>query len=346
MESLWFWLLTLMLVGYVVFDGFDLGAGALHLLVARTKEERRLVLRSIGPVWDGNEVWLIAAGGTMVFAFPALYASSFSGFYLPLMIVLWLLILRGVAIEFRNHLSSPLWSSFFDVVFCGASALLALFLGAALGNVVRGVPLDAEGWFFLPLWTDLRVSGEPGIIDGYTLLVGVLAVAALCLHGALWIAVKCEGSLLARARAAVRIAWWFTVVTTVLVTVLSRVVRPLLFSNFVSFPPGAVFPVLAAASLLGIRFFQTRRAEVRAFLSSCVFLASMLLSVAFCLHPDVLPAIPGNPHSLTLTTAAASPRALGIALFWWIPGMLLVCGYFTYTYRSFAGKLESGESGH
>src|SRR3984957_10356477 len=148
----WFWLVAIMLTVYVLLDGFDLGAGAIHLLVAKTDQERRQVLASIGPVWDGNEVWLIAAGGTLYFAFPTLYASAFSGFYLPLMIVLWLLILRGISIEFRSHLEGPVWGSLWDAVFCGASGLLAIFFGAALGNVVRGVPFDAAGDFFLPLW--------------------------------------------------------------------------------------------------------------------------------------------------------------------------------------------------
>src|SRR5580700_12189338 len=134
METVWFCLVAIMLAVYVLLDGFDLGAGAIHLLVAKTNEEKRQVLASIGPVWDGNEVWLIAVGGTLFFAFPLLYASSFSGFYLPLMIVLWLLILRGMSIEVRSHLAEPLWHAFFDTLFAGSSALLAVFLGAALGN--------------------------------------------------------------------------------------------------------------------------------------------------------------------------------------------------------------------
>src|SRR5664280_521324 len=145
METAWFCLVAVMIAVYVVLDGFDLGAGIVHLLVARTGPERRAVLASIGPVWDGNEVWLIAAAGTLYFAFPALYSSSFSGFYLPLMIVLWLLILRGISIEFRNHLQSLVWQPLWDAVFAAASALLAIFFGAALGNVVRGVPLDRAG---------------------------------------------------------------------------------------------------------------------------------------------------------------------------------------------------------
>src|SRR5271168_3193191 len=157
MGVLWFSIVAFMLAAYVILDGFDLGVGIVYLFVAETEQERQLTLRSIGPVWDGNEVWLLAAGGTLFFAFPLLYASAFSGFYLPLMIVLWLLILRGSSIEFRNHLKSPAWNPFWDLVFCASSLLLTVFFGAALANVVRGVPLDASGYFFEPLWTNFRL---------------------------------------------------------------------------------------------------------------------------------------------------------------------------------------------
>ncbi len=179
MATLWFMIVAVMVATYVVLDGFDLGAGVIYLFAARTHDERRMILRAIGPVWDGNEVWLLAAGGTLYFAFPQLYASSFSGFYLPLMMVLWLLMLRAIGIEFRTHMENPVWQGFFDVVFCGASGLLAIFLGAALGNVIRGVPLGADGYFFEPLWTDFRVGPHPGILDWYTVLAGVIALVTL-----------------------------------------------------------------------------------------------------------------------------------------------------------------------
>src|SRR5881227_3023781 len=158
METVWFMIVAVMVAAYVVLDGFDLGAGVIYLAATKTADERRRIMRAIGPVWDGNEVWLLAAGGALFFAFPLLYASSFSGFYLPLMMVLWLLMLRGIGIELRSHVSDPMWWSFFDFVFSISSLLLAIFFGAAIGNVVRGVPLNADGYFFEPLWTNFRVS--------------------------------------------------------------------------------------------------------------------------------------------------------------------------------------------
>src|SRR3989440_6189084 len=187
MSFVWYCLVALRIAGYVILDGYDIGAGIVHLFVAKGDEERRTVLRSIGPVWDGNEVWLLAGGGTLYFAFPAVYASSFSGFYLPLNMVLWLLMLRAVGIEFRLHLESPVWRGFFDGAFCLASALLTIFFGAALGNVIRGVPLRPDGSFFAPLWTDFRAGTDNGILDWYTVLCGVLALVAVTVHGTSWV---------------------------------------------------------------------------------------------------------------------------------------------------------------
>ena len=203
METLWFYLVAVMVAVYVILDGFDLGAGALHLFIARKDSERRTVLQSIGPVWDGNEVWLLAGGGALVLAFPRLYASAFSGFYLPLMMVLWLLILRAISIEFRSHLNSPIWRPLWDVVFSLSSLLLAVFLGAALGNVVRGVPLGADGFFFAPLWTSFRTGGqELGVLDWYTVSVGMTSLLALTYHGAMWVILKTEGEVRERAKRA------------------------------------------------------------------------------------------------------------------------------------------------
>ena len=207
MASLWFWIVAAMIATYVVLDGFDLGAGAIYLIAAKTNDERRRVLRAIGPVWDGNEVWLLAAGGTLYFAFPQLYASSFSGFYLPLTIVLWLLILRGIGIEFRAHIENPVWQDFFDAVFSVSSILLAVFFGAALGNVVRGVPLDATGYFFEPLWTNFKLGPQTGILDWYTVLIGVMALVTLAAHGSYYVALKTDEDLGRRARGFALLCW-------------------------------------------------------------------------------------------------------------------------------------------
>jgi cytochrome bd ubiquinol oxidase subunit II len=345
MGTLWFCIVAVMLAMYVVLDGFDLGAGIVHLIVARTDAERRMVLGSIGPVWDGNEVWLLAGGGTLYFAFPALYASSFSGFYLPLMIVLWLLTLRGVAVEFRNHTSGAIWAPFWDGVFTLASLLLAVFFGAALGNVVRGVPLDAGGRFFEPLWTNFLPRANAGVLDWYTILVGVAALAALTLHGALWVALKTDGEVTIRAQRLANRLVWIVALLTVAITVASFHVQPALAIHFSGNACGAVFPALAILGLAGIVWFSRRGRERDAFLSSCAYLLGMLTSAAFSLYPYVLPASTDPTFGLTVHNAIAPMYGLRIGLIWWIIGMTLATGYTVYAYRSFAGKVKAGAHG-
>jgi cytochrome d ubiquinol oxidase subunit II len=340
LPTLWFWLVAIMVAGYVVLDGFDLGAGVISLFVARDEREKRLVLASIGPVWDGNEVWLLAGGGTLYFAFPALYASAFSGFYLALMMVLWLLILRGIAIELRNHIENPLWKPFWDLIFGVSSALLALLLGVALGNVVRGVPLDTNGYFFLPLWTDLMPGSDAGVVDWYTLLVGLTSLAALSLHGGLWVAMKTSGDLQTRSRDCAQRLWLAVLVATLLVTVASFGLQPHLLEQFRDQPWGGVFPLLALAGLTGMRLFGGQRKDLNAFLASCVYIVGMLTSVTFGVFPNVLPSNAQPDFSLTIHNAAAAESGLVIGLWWWIPGMFLAGAYTWFVYRNFAGKVE------
>jgi cytochrome d ubiquinol oxidase subunit II len=340
MGTLWFCLVAVMVAMYVLLDGFDLGAGAIHFLVARTNEERRQVIATIGPVWDGNEVWLLAAGGTLYFAFPVLYASGFSGFYLPLMMVLWLLILRGTAIEFRNHIESPIWIPFWDFVFSVASLLLAIFFGAALGNVVRGVPLDDSGYFFEPLWTNFRLGDHTGILDWYTILVGVTALLALVLHGSLWVRLKTTNAVHRRSGQVAATSWWGVLVFTGLLTMITFSVQPQVLVNFKTRPAGFILPALAIAGLAGIQFELRRGNERNAFLASCAYLLGMLTSVVFGVYPVVLPA--RNPiYSLTISTAKAADYGLKIGLIWWVIGMFLATGYFIYVYRTFSGKISS-----
>src|SRR6201987_3125535 len=232
METIWFVLVAVMVAMYVLLDGFDLGAGAIHFLVAKTREERRQGIASIGPVWDGNEVWLLAAGGTLYFAFPLLYASAFSGFYLPLMIVLWLLVLRGVSLELRNHLDMGVWRTLLDGVFGLASALLAIFYGAALANVIRGVPLGADGYFFLPLWTNWQPGAHPGILDWYTVIGGLVAIVALTLHGALWLAIKVSGDLAKRACSLISPLLALVSLLTIVSLIATIAVRPASLDNY------------------------------------------------------------------------------------------------------------------
>ncbi|HET6181364.1 MAG TPA: cytochrome d ubiquinol oxidase subunit II [Candidatus Sulfotelmatobacter sp.] len=343
MGTIWFCLVAFMLAGYVVLDGFDIGAGILHLWVARTEAERRTVLRSIGSVWDGNEVWLIAGGGTLYFAFPTLYAASFSGFYLPLMMVLWLLILRGISIEFRSHVGGRVWSAFWDSTFALASILLAVFFGAALGNVVRGVPLDAGGYFFEPLWTNFLPVGNTGILDWYTILIGFTALAVLAVHGATWIGYKTEGALNERALRCASLLWWLVAMLTIVVTITTFRLLPQHTDSFWLRPWGLTFPILAVGGLLGVKWFVRVRQEAKAFAASCAYILGMLTSVAFSLYPDVLPASTNPFFGLTIENSKAADYGLKIGLVWWVIGMMLAMAYTVYSYRNVSGKVSVSE---
>jgi len=339
-ETLWFCLVAIMIAGYVVLDGFDLGAGIVHLFVARDEGERSRILSSIGPVWDGNEVWLLAGGGTLYFAFPALYASSFSGFYLALMIVLWLLILRGISIEIRNHIDSRLWKPFWDIVFGAASAILALVFGVALGNVVRGVPIDSSGYFFIPLWTNFLPGNDVGIVDTYTLLVGLTAFTTLAVHGSTWVILRSEGELRRRTIAFASRAWWILLGLALLTTFFSFRIQPNLAIQFAQYPAGLVFPILAVAGLIGIRLWMGIQNALAAFLASGVFIVGMLTSAAFGVFPYVLPSNTRPDFSLTVHNAAAPAYGLQVGLWWWIPGMALAILYSVFVYSRLASRRE------
>ncbi len=340
METAWFLIIALMLVVYVILDGFDLGAGALHLLLARNEAERRSILAAVGPVWDGNEVWLLAAGGALYLAFPALYASSFSGFYLPLMIVLWLLMLRGIGIEFRMHMESELWRDFFDAVFSLSSALLTIFFGAALGNVLRGVPLNSEGYFFEPLWTTFTVVPHAGILDWYTVLVGVTALVTLVGHGANYVALKTEGELNKRAHKVAGMASWAMGLLAVLGLLATVKIRPQMLNNYRMHAIGYLIPAVVLLSLVAMISSNRRGNDKAAFGSSCTFIAAMLAGAAFALYPAVLPASTEAAYSLTIYNSSAATYGLKVGVTWWALGIVLATGYFAYLFRSFRGKVR------
>jgi len=346
METLWFIIVAIMIAAYVVLDGFDLGVGIIYLIVGKTGDERRRVLRSIGPVWDGNEVWLLAAGGTLYFVYPQLYASAFSGFYLPLMIVLWLLMLRGIGIELRAHMNNPVWQGFFEVIFSVSSALLAIFFGAALGNVIRGVPLGADGYFFEALWTNFRLGPHPGILDWYTVMAGVMALITLTAHGALYVTLKTDGEVSQRARRIATAVWPLQLALTLISLVATWFVRPAIKENYLAYPVGFLIPVVVFGSLVLMLAGTRKGKELAAFLASCIYITGMLVGAVFALYPVVLPASTDPAYNLTIHNAAAAHHGLTVGLMWWTLGMILSVGYFVYIYRMFRGKVQLEGGGY
>jgi len=346
METLWFMIVAVMVAAYVVLDGFDLGAGVIYLGAARTGAERQKIMRAIGPVWDGNEVWLLSAGGTLYFAYPLLYASSFSGFYLPLMMVLWLLMLRGIGIELRAHMENPVWRGFFDVIFSVSSILLCIFFGAALGNVVRGVPLAADGYFFEPLWTNFRVGINNGILDWYTVLTGVIALVTLTAHGSLYIATKTEDDLNRRARTVAMWVWPVQLLLTVVGLIATVSIRPGVLVNYKQHVIGFVVPVIVFGSLAVMMHGMIKRAEKVAFVASALYIVGMLVGAAFALYPVVLPASTDPVYNLTIYNTKAGEHGLAVGFTWWILGMILALGYFFYLFRMFKGKVKLEGEGY
>jgi cytochrome bd ubiquinol oxidase subunit II len=346
MEILWFCIVAYMLSMYVILDGFDLGAGILHLFVARSDEERRTVLNAIGPVWDGNEVWILAAGGTLYFAFPLLYASSFSGFYLPLMIVLWLLMLRGLGIELRHHVDHHLWKSFWDTVFAGGSILLAIFFGAALGNVVRGVPLDASGYFFEPLWTTFTVVPDAGILDWFTVVMGLVSLSTLTVHGAHYLAMKTDGTVQQKSRSIAHLGWWATTLTSLIAFGATLMISPGVWVNYTEHIWGFLFPLLGVLGLAGMYLYNRRQQDLRAFLSSALFIGGMMASTAFGLFPYVLPSSKDPAHGLTVYNTITGSYGLSVGIIWWTIGIVIALGYFTFLFYSFRGKVKVHAGGY
>ena len=331
-NTIWFVALTFMLAGYAVLDGFDLGVGSLHLLLGRNTRERTTLVDSIGPVWNGNEVWLLAVGGSMFVAFPHLYAASFSGFYLALMIVLWLLLLRGLGIEFRHQIDNEMWKHAWDVAFSIASLLLALLFGVALGNVLRGVPLDANGEF--------RGSFAL-LLNPFAILGGLLSVAVLSMHGAAWVALKTGGDLQKRARRFSRAFWFASLALLAAMLAASFIVRPDFTDNFLAHPWLLIVPLLAIAAAGGIGLYQRRRDDLRTFLACAAFIALTIASVAAGLYPDLLPARPGSAHpGLDIYNAASPENSLRIALWIYLFGLALVSIYLVNIYRIWSGKVE------
>ncbi|MGE5361732.1 MAG: cytochrome d ubiquinol oxidase subunit II [Bacteroidales bacterium] len=332
----WFVVIAAMLTVYAVLDGFDLGVGALHLLLARTEQERETAINTIGPVWNGNEVWLIAAGGALVVAFPPVYAAAFSGFYLALMLVLWLLILRGLGIEFRHQVDNPLWRQAWDVVFSVASTLLAVLFGVAFANVLRGVPLDALGDF---------QGSFALLLNPFSILGGVLALSVLTLHGAAYLVMRTEGALRARASRAVGVAWWTSAALIAVVAAASFVVRPDFTDNFGRAPLLLLVPAAGLGCLVALRVCWRRGLETPAFLASAGTIVGILGSAAVGLFPRLLPSPAGSGlPSLDVYNSAGPAHSIRVALGIYLFGIAIVVIYLTRIYRVWKGKVTSEDS--
>jgi cytochrome d ubiquinol oxidase subunit II len=330
LNTTWFILIGVLLTGYAILDGFDLGVGSLHLLF-KEDNERRIAINAIGPVWDGNEVWLVTGGGALFAAFPDVYATVFSGFYTAFMLLLFVLIFRAVAIEFRSKQEARWWRQMWDVLFNLASIFIAFLMGVALGNIVTGVPVGADkefaGSFF-------------GLITPYTVLVGITTVALFMMHGAIYLVMKTEGEIQKKVKGWVNNSIIFFVICYVSTTMATLVYYPHMTEHFKSAPWLFVLALLNMLAIANIPREIYRGSEFRAFLSSCASIAALLALFAAGIFPDIVISTINPGYSLTIYNAASSQKTLGIMLTIALIGMPFVIGYTVTIYWIFRGKVK------
>ncbi len=330
LNTVWFVLIGVLFTGYVMLDGFDLGIGALHLFTA-TDEERRVMLNSIGPVWDGNEVWLVTGGGALFAAFPIVYATVFSGFYMAFVLLLVALIFRGVAIEFRGKRASARWRHGWDIGFGVGSIVSSLLIGIAMGNIAWGIPLNDRGQFTGSFLT---------LLHPYALLLGVTALALFMMHGAIYGVMKTEGPLHDKLRGWVNNCIIFFIICYALTTMATLLYVPHMAARIRANPwlfSVAVVNMLAIANIP--REIQ-RRQDFLAFLSSCAAMVSLMTLFGLEMYPNLIYSNPDPAHSLTITNAASSPKTLGIMFTIALIGVPLVIAYTLSIYWIFRGKVR------
>lgn len=326
----WFVLVAILLTGYAILDGFDLGVGALHLLV-KGDTNRRIMINSIGPVWDGNEVWLVTGGGALFAAFPHVYATIFSGFYVALMLLLVVIIFRAVAIEFRSKRESARWRSAWDIAFSVSSILIALLMGVALGNVIAGLPVRADYELDVTLLDLLRP---------YPVLVGITTVALFMMHGAIYATMKTEGELQKTLRSWVNNTIIFFVICYVTTTMATLIFIPSMIEPFKHSPWLFFVALLNMLAIANIPREIYHGREFRAFFSSCASIVALLALFAIGIFPNIVPAAPNPELSLTIYNAASSQKTLGIMFIIALIGMPFVIAYTSVIYWVFRGKVK------
>lgn len=357
MEVFWYIIIGIVLAVFFILDGYDFGAGIIHLFFAKTEKDKEVITKSAGLFWDSNEVWLVAAGGMIFMAFPVFYASVFSGFYLPLIIVLWLIIFRAIGLEFRSQFKFQMWKDIWDKAFGVSSLLLAFFFGITLGNIVRGVNLGGfengtslyeAHYFFLPLWDSSfsPLSQTPGVIDWFTIIIGLISVVTLAIHGANWIILKTNSSINTKLKSIILKLNSVLAILTVFSLVVWQVVNPNSLDNFMDKPYLILFPIIYFTGLIGLFFIKKIKKAIHAFLFSTLVILGGITSSLASLFPVILTSINEVNKSLTIYNTAVSEYGLSVALVWGIIGFILLFVYLFIQKRLMGGKIDTMDYGH
>ncbi|HEY5704076.1 MAG TPA: cytochrome d ubiquinol oxidase subunit II [Terrimicrobiaceae bacterium] len=344
MIEIWYGILAFTMIVYVTLDGRNFGAGILHRIVAKTPAERRQVIAAIGPLWSWHEVWLVAFGGVMFVAFPRLLGSAFSGYYLALFLVLWSLILRGISLEVGGHINERMWQAFWDFVFPVSNVLLGILFGTALGNVVRGVPLEENGEFHMAFFTHFGVGGNVGLLDWYTISMGVICMVVVTAHGATYLTLKTEGPVHDRCETIARRLWKIIPVLFAVITLETWFVRPELFGGMARSPFAWLAILASLAGALAVFTGLRQRLELRTFVGSSMFVAGLLAAGASAMFPVILLSTLRPENSLTAYNSSAGEMSLKVAIIWWPFAFVLSCIYFWFVLRYYTGKVKLNEN--
>ena len=329
LESIWFFLWGLLWAIYFMTDGFDLGIGTLMPFLGKTEEDKRVMVTSMGPLWDGNEVWLLTAGGVTFAAFPQVYAVMFSSLYSALMLILFALILRGVAFEFRSKVDSDSWRKVWDVCIFIGSAAPALLFGVAFANIFRGIPIDQNGIYQGNLFT---------LLNPYGLIGGLLFLTIFLVHGSLWLSIKSQGELHQRAVSTANKLWPVLLVVAVIFLAASIFATPL-YSNYLNNPILFAVILITVLALLGIKFFLVKQAYFKAWFSSALTIVGATFYGVIGLYPNMFPSNIDAAYSLTAHNSASSPLTLKIMLVVVIIFVPIVLAYQIWSYNLFKGKV-------
>lgn len=357
MEVFWYIIIAIVLVVFFILDGYDFGVGIIHLFFAKTGKDKEVIAKSAGLFWDSNEVWLVAGAGLLFMAFPTYYASVFSGFYLPLIIVLWLIILRAIGLELRSQFNFQMWKAIWDKSFGVSSLLLALFFGIALGNIVRGVNLGGvengvsayeAHYFFLPLW-DSSFSPEsthPGVIDWFTVIIGLISVITLAIHGANWIILKTNSSINGQLKFVIFKLNIALLALTILSLSTWHLINPFSLNNFLDKPYLFIFPLIYLIGLTGLFFIKRIKKDIHAFILSTMVIIGGITSSLTSMFPVVLPSTNDVNPPLTIFNTATSDYGLSVAMGWGIVGFILLFVYLIIQKRLMGGKIDKMDYGH